>query len=136
MLRKRTTQEICNRSRWFRVIIAIISCISCDIRDNMWIHVILLELSYVSSYLSKKKRLHHLDALQALSLLLSIILRAMVSSRTEKHDSDDENPVRGGSWPPLINSQGGQASALTSTDSKGIRPHTWSTRMRQKVSFV
>ncbi|XXG77158.1 hypothetical protein AAC387_Pa08g1365 [Persea americana] len=73
--------------------------------------------------------------IQALSLLLSIILRAMVSSRIEKLDSDDENPLRGESWQPLINSQGGQTSALTSTDSKGIRPHTWSTRMRQKYGL-
>lgn len=62
-----------------------------------------------------------------------MILRAMVSSRKEDYDSDGEDPVRGGSSQPLINSHRGQTSSSTSTDGNGIRPDAWITRMRQKV---
>lgn len=76
--------------------------------------------------------------IQGLSLLLSMILRAMVSSRRENYDSDDDDysVVRGGRWQqPLLNSKGGQTSASTSVDDKGVRAETWSTRMREKVSL-
>lgn len=76
---------------------------------------------------------------QALSLLLSMILRAMVSSRTENYDSDDDYAaVRGGSWQPLINPQAGQSrqtSGSTSMGGKGIQPTTWNARMKEKVLY-
>lgn len=76
---------------------------------------------------------------QALSLLLSMILRAMVSSRTENYDSDDDYAVvRGGSWQPLINPQAGQSrqtSGSTSMGGKEIQPTTWNTRMKEKVLY-
>ncbi|XXG67956.1 hypothetical protein AAC387_Pa06g1175 [Persea americana] len=77
--------------------------------------------------------------IQALSLLLSMILRAIVSCRTENYDSDDDYAVvRGGSWQPLINPQAGQSchtSGSTSMVGKGIQPNTWNTRMKEKYGL-
>ncbi|KAK1260401.1 Tetraspanin-18 [Acorus gramineus] len=71
-----------------------------------------------------------LVSIQALTLLLALILRAMVSSTREEWDSDDDYCVI---RRPLIIS-GGQNPTLTSMDAKGIRSDIWSTRMREKVS--
>ncbi|XP_077252739.1 tetraspanin-20-like [Tasmannia lanceolata] len=74
--------------------------------------------------------------IQALSLLLSMILRAMVPTQKVEYESDDDNAViRGPIRQPLLNPQGGQASSSTSLDSKGIRSDTWSTRMREKYGL-
>ncbi|XP_058101354.1 tetraspanin-20-like [Magnolia sinica] len=74
--------------------------------------------------------------IQALSLLLAMILRAMVTTRRENYDSDDDYAiVRGGSKQPLLNSIGNPNSASTSTENKGINSDTWRMRMREKYGL-
>ncbi|KDP26433.1 hypothetical protein JCGZ_17591 [Jatropha curcas] len=64
---------------------------------------------------------------QALSLLLAMILRAMVSTRREDSEcEDDYENGRGRSWEPLLN-QSGQTS--------GAHSDIWSTRMREKYGL-
>ncbi|KAK1308772.1 Tetraspanin-18 [Acorus calamus] len=72
-----------------------------------------------------------LVSIQALTLLLALILRAMISSTREEWDSDDDYCVI---RRPLIIS-GGQNPPLTSMDAKGIRSDIWSTRMREKYAL-
>ncbi|KAG9447710.1 hypothetical protein H6P81_013838 [Aristolochia fimbriata] len=73
---------------------------------------------------------------QASSLLLALILRAIVTPRRGDYDSDDDFAMMGsGSRQPLLTSQGAQTSGSTSIDSKGVHSDTWSTRMREKYGL-
>lgn len=68
--------------------------------------------------------------MQALSLLLTVILRAMVSARRVDYDSDEDFIV---ARRPLLNPQGGPAYPPASGDSKGFHSDFWSSQLRQKV---
>lgn len=65
---------------------------------------------------------------QALSLLLSLVLRSLVSTRTVDDDIEGDYDVRVRTREPLLNSQVGQASGSIKGDSD-----IWSSRMREKV---
>lgn len=67
---------------------------------------------------------------QALSLLLAMILRAMVPARRVDYDSDEDFVVI---RRPLLDPQGGPGYATTSVGSKGFHSDFWSSQMRQKV---
>ncbi|KAF3789543.1 Tetraspanin-18 [Nymphaea thermarum] len=72
-------------------------------------------------------------AIQALSLLLALILRAMVTRRGGHYESDeDDYLVRADYRQPLL---GTQVTASTSMDSKSNRSDAWSTRMREKYGL-
>lgn len=67
--------------------------------------------------------------IQALSLLLAIILRALVStSRSGSEYEDDYENARGRTWEPLLN-QSGQTSG------SGAHSDIWSSRMREKYGL-
>ncbi|KAJ6812185.1 tetraspanin-18 [Iris pallida] len=70
--------------------------------------------------------------IQALSLLLSVILRGMVSKLTMDYDSDDEFLVI---RRPLLNPEVGPTYISTALDSKGDHSDFWSSRMRHKMEF-
>lgn len=73
---------------------------------------------------------------QALSLLLAIILRAMVStvsSRRVDDDLEDDYNGRGRTWEPLLNPQSSQGSGSTRGDERGYHSDIWSSRIRDKV---
>uniref|UniRef100_A0A803PGD0 Uncharacterized protein n=1 Tax=Cannabis sativa TaxID=3483 RepID=A0A803PGD0_CANSA len=72
---------------------------------------------------------------QALSLLLAIILRAMVSTRKADDDLEDDYDVRGRTREPLLNSQSRQASGSSKVDGRGSHSDTWSLRMRDKYGL-
>lgn len=67
---------------------------------------------------------------QAISLFLAMILRAMVSTRSVDYDSDEDFVVI---RRPLLVAQGAPAYLPTTVDSRGFHPDLWSSRMRQKV---
>ncbi|KAJ6822407.1 tetraspanin-18 [Iris pallida] len=68
--------------------------------------------------------------IQALSLLLSVLLRAMVSkSKLDYYDSDDEFFVI---RRPLINPEGNPTYIAAAVDSTGHHSDFWGSRMRQK----
>uniref|UniRef100_A0A0D6QXF1 Tetraspanin n=1 Tax=Araucaria cunninghamii TaxID=56994 RepID=A0A0D6QXF1_ARACU len=73
--------------------------------------------------------------IQAFSLLLAMILRAMVSTRRPDYDSDDEYSLsRNNNRQPLLNSQASQnSSASIPSDVK--RLDAWSKRMREKYGL-
>ncbi|KAF8692351.1 hypothetical protein HU200_039678 [Digitaria exilis] len=62
-------------------------------------------------------------ATQALSLLLAMILRALLSARTMDYDSDEDFVAPP---PPYL---------PTTADTRGFRPDLWSSRMRHKVTI-
>ncbi|XP_020574482.1 tetraspanin-18 [Phalaenopsis equestris] len=66
--------------------------------------------------------------IQAFSLMLSVLIRAMISSRWLDYDSDEEYFVI---RRPLINQQGGQTVGSAS----GFHSDIWSSRMRQKYGL-
>lgn len=72
---------------------------------------------------------------QALSLLLSLVLRAMVSTRDpDDYESDDDYvAIRGRTFEPLLSRQRSHNSGSTSTDTKVTHPDIWSNRIREKV---
>ncbi|RDX88685.1 Tetraspanin-18, partial [Mucuna pruriens] len=74
-------------------------------------------------------------AVQALSLLLALILRATVSSRREDFDYEDEYDVRGRTWEPLLNPQSVQPSGSSKVDNRGNHSDIWSSRMREKYGL-
>lgn len=74
-----------------------------------------------------------LSQLQALSLLLSIVLRAMVSTRRADYDGEDDYDGRARIREPLLNPQLSQASGSTKGDGRGIHSDIWSSRIRDKV---
>lgn len=71
---------------------------------------------------------------QALSLLLSLNLRATVSARSSDFDDEDEYDSRGRSWDPLLKHQSGQSSGFTKADIRGSLSD-WSSRMRDKYKL-
>ncbi|KAK9993236.1 hypothetical protein SO802_022939 [Lithocarpus litseifolius] len=73
--------------------------------------------------------------IQALSLLLSIVLRAMVSTRRTDFDSEDGYDGRGRKWEPLLNPQSSQPSGSTKGDGRGTQSDIWSTRIREKYGL-
>ncbi|KAL5996610.1 hypothetical protein ACLOJK_007529 [Asimina triloba] len=81
-------------------------------------------------------RVYRIRVWKALSLLLSMILRAIVTTKRLNCDSDDEyGVVSDGNRQPLLNSQGSQNPSLISMENNGSNNNRWSTRMREK-SFV
>ncbi|MCL7028419.1 hypothetical protein MKW94_012772 [Papaver nudicaule] len=73
--------------------------------------------------------------IQALTLLLSLVLRAMVSTRDpDDYESDDDYvAVRGRTFEPLLSQQRSHNSGSTLTDTKGTHSDIWSNRIREKV---
>ncbi|CAL9772845.1 unnamed protein product [Musa acuminata subsp. burmannicoides] len=72
-------------------------------------------------------------AIQALCLLLTLVLRALVQPRNDAYDSDEDFVVI---RRPLLHPQGGGPSyGTTSIDNKGIHSDTWSSRMRHKYGL-
>lgn len=71
--------------------------------------------------------------LQALSLLLAMILRAMLSARTVDYDSDEDFVVI---RRPLLVAQAPAPYLPTTVDTRGARPDLWSSTMRHKVTTV
>ncbi|KAK8945210.1 Tetraspanin-18 [Platanthera zijinensis] len=67
-------------------------------------------------------------AIQAFSLLLAVLVRAMIPSRRLDYDSDEEYFVI---RRPLIVQQGAQTLGSTA----GFHSDTWSSRMKEKVSY-
>ncbi|KAF3436039.1 hypothetical protein FNV43_RR23131 [Rhamnella rubrinervis] len=73
--------------------------------------------------------------IQALSLLLSIVLRALVSTRRADYDGEDDYDGRARIREPLLNPQLSQASGSTKGDGRGIHSDVWSSRMRDKYGL-
>ncbi|CAN6485867.1 unnamed protein product [Victoria cruziana] len=72
-------------------------------------------------------------AIQALSLLLALILRAMVTRRRGHYECDEDDYLVGADFrQPFL---GAQVTASTSLDSKSNRSDAWSTRMREKYGL-
>ncbi|KAM0866588.1 hypothetical protein ACQ4PT_042539 [Festuca glaucescens] len=71
-------------------------------------------------------------ATQALSLLLAMVLRAMVSTSSEDYDSDEDFVVI---RRPLLVAQGAPSYLPTTTDPRGVHPQLWSSSMRQKYGL-
>ncbi|WRX09804.1 Tetraspanin/Peripherin - like 3 [Theobroma cacao] len=73
---------------------------------------------------------------KALSLLVAIILRAMVSSgRRDIDNEDDYENIRGRTWKPLLNSQSSHTSTSAKTDGKGTHSDIWGSRIREKYGL-
>ncbi|CAL9205741.1 tetraspanin-20-like [Musa acuminata AAA Group] len=70
--------------------------------------------------------------IQALSLLLAMVLRAMIPSRRMEYDSDEDFVVI---RRPLLNPQGGPPYATNSIDNKGLHSDIWGSRMRHKYGL-
>uniref|UniRef100_N1QR35 Uncharacterized protein n=1 Tax=Aegilops tauschii TaxID=37682 RepID=N1QR35_AEGTA len=68
-------------------------------------------------------------ATQALSLLLAMVLRAMVSPTSSDYDSDEDFVVI---RRPLLIAQGAPSYLPTTADPRGVHPNLWSSSMRQK----
>ncbi|XP_010684825.2 tetraspanin-20 [Beta vulgaris subsp. vulgaris] len=72
---------------------------------------------------------------QALSLLLSLVLRAMISSQRKDSDAEDNDIVAGDRIrEPLLNSQSNQ-SVTTKSEGRGTFSDIWTTRIRQKYGL-
>ncbi|KAL6978762.1 hypothetical protein U1Q18_020428 [Sarracenia purpurea var. burkii] len=74
--------------------------------------------------------------IQALSLLIAMILRSMVSA--QRGDQDIEggyDVVRGKTWEPLHNPLLSQTSGSIKGDGKGVHYDIWSSRMREKYGL-
>ncbi|KAG2719415.1 hypothetical protein I3843_03G256000 [Carya illinoinensis] len=74
-------------------------------------------------------------AIQTLSLLLSIILRAMLSTRRPHFDSEEGYDGRSRTWEPLLNPQSTQPSVSTKGDGRGTHSDIWSSRIREKYGL-
>ncbi|THU45487.1 hypothetical protein C4D60_Mb02t18450 [Musa balbisiana] len=70
--------------------------------------------------------------IQALSLLLAMVLRAMIPSRRMEYDSDEDFVVI---RRPLLNPQGGPPYTTNSIDNKGLHSDIWGSRMRHKYGL-
>ncbi|PRQ25616.1 hypothetical protein RchiOBHm_Chr6g0285581 [Rosa chinensis] len=73
--------------------------------------------------------------IQALSLLLAIILRGMISTHKPDYDVEDEYDARSRTWEPLLNQQSSQASGSTKGDGRGTHSDIWSSRIRDKYGL-
>ncbi|XP_047080805.1 tetraspanin-18-like [Lolium rigidum] len=71
-------------------------------------------------------------ATQALSLLLAMVLRAMVSTSRDDYDSDEDFVVI---RRPLLVAQGAPSYLPTTADPRGVHPQLWSSSMRQKYGL-
>ena len=70
---------------------------------------------------------------QALSLLLSVTLRGMLSTRKPDYDVEDDSDARARTREPLLNQKLNQASGSTKGDGRGTHSDIWSSRIREKV---
>ncbi|KAL6210874.1 hypothetical protein ACLB2K_016104 [Fragaria x ananassa] len=73
--------------------------------------------------------------IQALSLLLAIILRGMISTHKADYDVEDEYDARGRTREPLLNQHLSQASGSTKVDGRGTHSDIWSSRIRDKYGL-
>ena len=60
----------------------------------------------------------------------------MVSTQRIDFDSEDGYDGRSRTWEPLLNSQSSQPSGTTKGDGRGTQSDIWSTRIREKVSYL
>lgn len=93
------------------------------------------ELSSLRSFIEKNVEIFKwvgitVVSIQALSLLLAIIIRATISSRSADDDEDDYE-ARGRTREPFLNPQSSQASG----SNKGPHSDIWSARMRDKYGL-
>ncbi|XP_048430218.1 tetraspanin-18 [Pyrus x bretschneideri] len=73
--------------------------------------------------------------IQALSLLLSITLRGMLSTRKPDYDVEDDSDARARTREPLLNQKLNQASGSTKGDGRGSHSDIWSSRIREKYGL-
>ncbi|KAA8550668.1 hypothetical protein F0562_002352 [Nyssa sinensis] len=73
--------------------------------------------------------------IQALSLFLAMILRAMVSTQRADHDIEGEYDVRGKTWEPLLNPHKSQTSGSIKGDAKVAHSDIRSSWMREKYGL-
>ncbi|KAE8679656.1 Tetraspanin-20 [Hibiscus syriacus] len=74
--------------------------------------------------------------IQALSLLVAVILRSMVSVRRRNiDDEDDYENIRGRTREPLLNSQSCHTSTSARGDGRGTHPDFWGSRIREKYGL-
>ncbi|KAK8521760.1 hypothetical protein V6N13_021838 [Hibiscus sabdariffa] len=73
--------------------------------------------------------------IQALSLLVAVILRSMVSVRRNIDEEDDFENIRGRTREPLLNSQSSHTSTSVKGDGRGTHPDFWSSRIREKYGL-
>ncbi|GMI85725.1 hypothetical protein like AT2G20230 [Hibiscus trionum] len=73
--------------------------------------------------------------IQALSLLVALILRSMVSVRRNIDDEDDYENIRGRTREPLLNAQSSHTSTSIKGDDRGTHPDFWSSRIREKYGL-
>ncbi|XWS76153.1 hypothetical protein CRYUN_Cryun01aG0152000 [Craigia yunnanensis] len=72
---------------------------------------------------------------KALSLLVAIILRAMVSARRDVDNKDDYENIRGRTWEPLLNPQSSHTSTSAKGDGRGTHSDIWGSRIREKFGL-
>ncbi|MCD7461740.1 hypothetical protein HAX54_047001 [Datura stramonium] len=70
--------------------------------------------------------------IQAFSLSLAIVLRALVSSLRINHDMEGDYAVIGRTREPLLDPHLSQTSGLAKGDARGGHSDIWSSRMREK----
>ncbi|XP_047258748.1 tetraspanin-18 [Capsicum annuum] len=70
--------------------------------------------------------------IQAFSLFLAIVLRALVSSPKINHDMEGDYDAIGRTREPLVDPRLGQISGLAKGDARGCHSDIWSSRMREK----
>ncbi|XWS31333.1 hypothetical protein CRYUN_Cryun23aG0067800 [Craigia yunnanensis] len=74
--------------------------------------------------------------IQALSLLVAIILRAMVSARRRDIDNEDDYENIGGrTWEPHLNPQSSHTSTSAKGDGRGTHSDIWGSRIREKYGL-
>ncbi|KAL2945473.1 Tetraspanin-18 [Bienertia sinuspersici] len=73
---------------------------------------------------------------QALSLLLSLVLRATISNQREDDDVEDGDAAsRDRAREPLLNSQSNQSSMTMKNEGRGTVSDIWTSRIRQKYGL-
>ncbi|KAF3793517.1 Tetraspanin-20 [Nymphaea thermarum] len=83
--------------------------------------------------IQEKKQKSNSMPTQVLSLLLAIILRAMVTRRTDYDSENEDDYLRVNHRQPLMIPHEEQSSASASEDRKSDRPDAWRLRMKEKV---
>ncbi|XP_059660219.1 tetraspanin-18 [Cornus florida] len=74
--------------------------------------------------------------IQALSLFIAMILRAMVSTQKAHHDIEgDYDVVSGRTREPLLNPHLSQTSGSIKGDARGVHSDIWASRMREKYGL-
>ncbi|KAK9055670.1 hypothetical protein SSX86_026755 [Deinandra increscens subsp. villosa] len=74
-------------------------------------------------------------AVQAASLLLAVVLRAMVNSQMKDDEDDIEDDGDARAWEPLLNPQLAQTAVSINVNGKSFHPGVWSSRMREKYGL-